>query len=114
MHLGQKISGVELAFMSAWRRGCSLVYILWCTGVIKCKSQRTVLLIFAPQVYANLQRWRTPEELLECTLAGSLEVKEIRPCLQYTVFIRKRYGNVFVGKRYNVNDIVFSYAIVFI
>ena len=34
------------------------------TGVIKCKSRLTVLLIFAPQVYANFQPWRTPEELL--------------------------------------------------
>ena len=60
MHLGQKISGVELTFLSAWRCG----YVV-------------VVLIFAPQVYANLHPWRTPEELLallrrelymECTL----------------------------------------------
>ena len=60
MHLGPKISGVELAFLSAWRRG----YTLWRTGAIKWNSQRTVHFIFALQVYANLQAWRTREELL--------------------------------------------------
>ena len=25
MHLGQKISDVEIAFLTAWRRGCSLI-----------------------------------------------------------------------------------------
>ena len=64
MRLGPKISGVELAFLSAWRRRHSLNYTLWCTGVVKCKSQRTVLLIFVPQVYANLQSLRTSEEEL--------------------------------------------------
>ena len=78
MHLGPKISSVELAFPSAWRRGYCLNYNLWRTGAIKSKSPRTVLLIFAPQVYANLQLWRTHEMLLaylrrevctECALA---------------------------------------------
>ena len=77
MHLGPKISGVELAFPSPWRRGYCLNYNLWRTGAIKSRSPRTVRLIFAPQVYANLQLWRTPEMLLaylrrevytECTL----------------------------------------------
>ena len=77
MHLGPKISGVQLDLLSAWRRGYSLSYILWRAGVKECRSRRTVLLIFALQVYANLQPWRTPEDLLaylrrefytECTL----------------------------------------------
>ena len=77
MHLGPKISGVGLAFPSAWRRGYYLIYNVWRTGAIKSKSPRTVLLIFAPQVYANLHLWRTPGMLLaylwrefytECTL----------------------------------------------
>ena len=54
MHLSPRISGVELAFPSAWRRGYSLNYNLWRTGAIKGKSPRTVLLIFAPQVCASL------------------------------------------------------------
>ena len=78
MHLGLKISGVEIAFLSAWRRGYSLNYILWCTGVVNANlNQRTILLIFAPQVYTNCQCRCTPEGLLaylwcafymECTL----------------------------------------------
>ena len=64
MQLGPKISGVKLTFSSAWGRGYSLNYTLWCTDVIKCKFGQTVRLIFAPQVYANFQHWRTPEELL--------------------------------------------------
>ena len=44
--------------------GVSLNYTLWCTGVTRCKSRHTVLLIFAPQMYANLQPWLTREELL--------------------------------------------------
>ena len=35
MQLGPKISGVELALLSAWRREYSLNYALWRTGVIK-------------------------------------------------------------------------------
>ena len=35
MPLGPKISGVELAFLSALRREYSLNYALWRTGVIK-------------------------------------------------------------------------------
>ena len=71
MHLGLKISGVELAFFELGLY--SLAY--WRN---KCKSRRAVLVIFTPQVYANCQRWRTLEELLaylqrevytECTLA---------------------------------------------
>ena len=78
MYLGPKISGVELAFSSAWWRGYCLNYNIWRMGAIKSKSPRTVLLIFVPQVYANLQLWRAPEMLLaylrrevytECTLA---------------------------------------------
>jgi len=47
------------------------------SGVLKCKSRRMVLPIFASLVYANLQSWCTPEKLLqqlrreiytECTL----------------------------------------------
>ena len=64
MHLGPIISGVELDFLSAWRRRDSLSYTLWRTGVKECRSRRTVLLIFALQVYANLQPWRSPEDLL--------------------------------------------------
>ena len=81
--LGLKISGVELAFLSAWRSGYNLSCTLWRTGKIKCKSRRTVLLIFATQVYANLQRWRTPEEHLrrelftECTLEEHAVAKVI-------------------------------------
>ena len=64
--------------VAAWRRGYCLNYNLWRTGAIKSRSPRTVLLIFAPRVYANLQLWRTPAMLLaylrrlvytECTLA---------------------------------------------
>ena len=92
MHLGPKISGVKLAFPSAWRRGYCLNYNPWCTGAIKGKSPRTVLLIFAPQVYANLQLWRTPEMLLaylrrevykECTLDHGC-CKRYRPRLHCT------------------------------
>ena len=42
----------------------NLDYTLWRTDVIKCKFRCTALLIFTPQVYANLQSWCTPEELL--------------------------------------------------
>ena len=82
MHLGPKISGVELAFPSAWRRGYSLKYNLWRMGATKSRSPHTVLLIFAPKVYANLHLWRTPETLLaylrrevytECTLAAGVD-----------------------------------------
>ena len=62
MRLGPKISGVQLAFLSAWRRGG--VDTLWHTGVKKSTSLRTVLLISALHEYANLLRWRTLEELL--------------------------------------------------
>ena len=41
-----------------------LNYSLWRAGLIKSKSRCTVLLIFALQVYANLLRWHTFEELL--------------------------------------------------
>ena len=77
MHLSPKISGVELPFLSAWWRGYNLNYALWHTGVIQCQFRLTILSIFAPEAYANLQRWRTLEELLaylrrevymECTL----------------------------------------------
>ena len=68
-----------------WSRGHSLPrsglnYILWCTGVIKWKSQLTAPLIIKLQVYTNIEHWRTPEELLaylwyelqiECTLGSS-------------------------------------------
>jgi len=64
MHLGPKITGVEFTFLLAWRRGYSLNYTLRRAGVIKCKSWRTVLLIFTPQMYANVQYWRTPEDPL--------------------------------------------------
>ena len=54
MHLGPKISGVELAFPSAWRRGYSLNYNLWRTGATKSKSPCSVLLIFgaSPLLYS--------------------------------------------------------------
>ena len=77
MHLGPKIFGVELAFLSVWWREYSLNYALWRIGVIKCKSKCTVLLIFQSQMYTNLRRWRIHDELLahfrrevymECTL----------------------------------------------
>ena len=42
IYLGPKISGVELAFLLAWRRGYSLNYALWRTSLIKYKSRRTV------------------------------------------------------------------------
>ena len=64
MHVGPKISGVESAFLVAWRRGCSFSYTLWRTSVIKCKSRRKAPLIFAPHVHANLRCWRTADELL--------------------------------------------------
>ena len=35
VHLGPKISGVEIAFLSVWCRGYSLNYTLWCIGAIK-------------------------------------------------------------------------------
>ena len=63
-HLSPKISSVELTFPSVWRHGYNLNYNLWHTGMIKSKSPCTVLLIFALQVYANLQLRRTPEMLL--------------------------------------------------
>ena len=56
LELGPKISSVEFALLAAWQRGCSLSSSLWCTGAVKCKFRRTVLLIFAP--------YSTPEELL--------------------------------------------------
>ena len=65
MHLGSKISGMELGLPSAWRCGYSLNHALRLTAVIKCKSRHAVLLRVATQVYANLQRWRTAEVLLE-------------------------------------------------
>ena len=55
MHLDPKISGMDLAFLSACRRGYSLNHTLWGTGVINCKSRRMVLLIFKPQMYASPQ-----------------------------------------------------------
>ena len=53
MHLGPKISGVDLAFLSAWRRGNSLNHTLWRTGVINCVSD-----------VRQPQPWRISEELL--------------------------------------------------
>jgi len=64
MHLGPKISGVELVFLSAWKSGYSLHYTIRCNGAKKFIYQHTALLIFAPQVYDNFVCWRTPEELL--------------------------------------------------
>ena len=64
MHLGPKISGVELIFLLAWRRGNRICYAPWRTDVVKCESLCTVLSIFASQVYASLQRWVPFEELL--------------------------------------------------
>ena len=59
MHLGLNISGVELTFLSAW-----IWLKLYSLAYRHNKSRRTAVLIFVPQVYADLQRWRTPEELL--------------------------------------------------
>ena len=53
MHLGPKISDVELASLSGWRGGYSLNYTLWRTGEMQCKSWRTVCLIFAPQQWCR-------------------------------------------------------------
>ena len=64
MHLGLKISGVDLPFLSTCRCGYSLNHTLCRTGVINCMSRRTFLLIFTPQMYASPQPWRIPEELL--------------------------------------------------
>ena len=64
MHLRPKISGVEFAFLSMWRIGCSLNYTFRRTGGLQCIYRHTVLLIFPLQVYDNLLCWRTPEELL--------------------------------------------------
>ena len=64
MHLGPKISGVELVFLSAWKSGYSLHYTIRCTGAKKIIYQHAALLIFAPQVYDNFVCWHTPEELL--------------------------------------------------
>jgi len=64
MHLGPKISGVELVFLSAWKSGYSLHYTIRCNGAKKFIYQHTALLIFAPQVYDNFVCWRAPEELL--------------------------------------------------
>ena len=52
---GQTFLGVWLVLklQGAFHEYC-LNYILWRSGVIKCKYERTILLIFAPQVYANL------------------------------------------------------------
>ena len=78
IHLGPKISGVELAFLSVWPLGCSLNYAPWFAGIIEWKSWYKALLIFACQVYTNSYHWCTPEELLanvqcefcmECTMA---------------------------------------------
>ena len=38
-----------------------LNYTLWPTDVIKCNFRRTVLLIVAPQLYANVEGWRITE-----------------------------------------------------
>ena len=64
MHLGPEAADVELAFLLAWRQGYSLNYPVWLTGAVTSTSHHSFLLIFVPRVYANLQRWRAPEELL--------------------------------------------------
>ena len=97
MHFGQKISGVELAFLSAWQCGYSVSYTLWRTDVKEYKSRHMVLLIFTPQVYANFRPW--PEELLaqvrrefytDCTLV-SVCVCPILNCCISIVQVLKSY-----------------------
>ena len=80
MHVGSKISGMGLSFLSAWRRRYSLNYTLWRTGIINCKSLRRILLISASQAYASLQRWRTPEELLAYLSVRSKQNAPWAPC----------------------------------
>ena len=89
MDQGLQVSGAELVFLSAWRRGYGLNNSLWRTGAIKCKYWRTVLLILTPQVYTSVRRWRTHEELpaylrrgfyIECT-------SDISPLQQVIIII---------------------------
>ena len=55
---------MELGFLLVSQRGYSLNYSLWCSGVVKYNYWYMVLLIFAPQVYANIECLNTTEELV--------------------------------------------------
>ena len=81
MQLGPKISGVESAFLSMWRCGYSFNCSLWRTSVIKYKSPRMALLIFAPQVNPNVKCWRTPDLRSNRRTTG-MSFHGMHPCLK--------------------------------
>ena len=103
MHLGLKISGVELAFLLTWWHGYSLNNMHRHTGITKCTSLCMVLLIFAPQVYANLKYgahlrsyWHISGPSMEPLFSVHSTVHMIFLCTKKTMALCKRVWSVFI------------------
>ena len=79
--LGPDIYGVELAFLSVWQLGCSFIYTLWRTGVIKCKYWRTLFRSLQPRFTPafKIEHLLSPYCLLFRTFAHAIGATDVPP-----------------------------------